>query len=149
MDRTRRGAERSGDGAALLRARLHAGELTEAHVVLAARLGHRAAVELSADLDPVDWESADRRRDAVGEATALRGEGLAARVAADWAERLLPHWDTFEAARGDTRPAAAIASARAWAECPCADHRAGAEAGAAAAQVAARVYSEEWGMEGY
>jgi hypothetical protein len=61
-----RDAERSGDGVALLRAKLHAGELTEAHIELAARLGHATARELCPDVELVDWENEGQRQLVVG-----------------------------------------------------------------------------------
>ena len=57
MDRYLREAERSGDGVALLKAKLRVGELTKAHVELAASLGHTAALELFPDVDAVDWDA--------------------------------------------------------------------------------------------
>jgi hypothetical protein len=110
-----RDAQRSGDGVALLRAKLHAGELTEAHVVLASSLGHTAAREL----DPVplvDWAGRQPRRDAIGAARDLLDETLPARVAADWAERVLPVWEAEHP--DDGKPRKAIEAARASAACP-------------------------------
>jgi hypothetical protein len=131
----RRAAEGDPDARARhLKARVRAGELTAAHVALAASLGHAAAREL----DPVpleDWADGDACRDAIRAARDLLGETLPARVAADWAERVLSIW---EAKHPDAdRPRKAIDAARAWATCPCDEHRkAAANAANAAADAA-------------
>lgn len=130
MDRELRGAERSGDPVALLRARLRAGELTEAHVALAARLGHTAARGIVSDETLVDWADAYQRRQAIEASRELLGDTLPVRVAADWAERALPAWENSGLGGNhphNKRPREAIAAAKAWAACPCEKHRLEAE----------------------
>ena len=134
MDRDLRRAQRSGDRTALLAARLRAGEVTQAHVALAASLGHSAALALMPEVERVDWDDSGARKTAISDATSLVGETLPARVAADFAERLLSKWE--EQNPRDTRPRDAIAAARAWAECPCDAHRAEAHVAATAAKAA-------------
>jgi hypothetical protein len=121
MDKDLRQADRSGDAAGVLRARLRAGELTQQHVELAARLGHPAALELFPDAPPVDWENSDAPDVAIATARDLLTKTLPARVAADWAERALRVWEGRHP--NDPRPRKAIAAARAWAGCPCREHQ--------------------------
>jgi hypothetical protein len=133
MDRHLRKAERSGDASKLLRGRLRAGELTQEHVELAASLGHRVALELCPDAPPVDWTDEKPVAAAVEEAATLLGdETLPARLAADWAESLLPMFE--EQCPDDTGPREAIAAARALLACPCDEHRQTASAAAADAR---------------
>ena len=130
----RRLATRQRGSAAHLNARVRAGELTAEHVTLAASLGHAAAREL----DPVplvDWANWDARRGAISAARDLLDETLPARVAADWADRVLPLWEAKHP--DDDRPRKAIEAARAWAECPCDEHTKAAAAAYAAAYAAA------------
>jgi hypothetical protein len=134
MDRALRHAERSGDAAALLRERMRAGELTLEHIELAARLGHPVARTLCPSVALVDWPAdgvdpggmtafglsvrlrPSPRQRVIQHAAELCGVALGVRVAADWAERVLP---IVEAAHpGDPRPRHAIAAARACAQDP-------------------------------
>jgi hypothetical protein len=136
MDRDLREAERSGDPVALLRERLRAGELTQAHVELAASLGHAAARELCPEVElVVDWYY--ESHDAITAAASLLGETLPARIAADWAERGLPLWKPKSPR--DNAPRDAIAAARAWANCPCEAHKVAASEAAAAARAGSQI----------
>lgn len=133
--------------AAVLSERLRAGELSRDQVELAARLGHStAAALLGGDLAPIDWPAG--LEESLLQASALRGSTLPARVAADWAERALPLWENWIADLGPRHPLtptpararclnAAIAAARAWAECPCDEHAARAQAASREARLAA------------
>jgi hypothetical protein len=155
MDKDVREAERSGDVAGLLRARLRAGELTQAHVELAASLGHASALELCPKVELVNWSSNEVGETLETATTLLGDETLPARVASDWAERVLPLFEavfqpceylpngvlevvnfTAEETRRRkaraaeefpyaeaTKPREAVAAARAWAACPCQEHR--------------------------
>lgn len=128
MDRSLREAERSGDAAAVLRHRLRVGELTQEHVELAASLGHAAALEVCPDVELVDWaideeETLDAlRTEPIRRAGSLLADRtLAVRVAADWAERVLP---VFERGRPqDSRSRIAIQAARAWVADPLDEER--------------------------
>jgi hypothetical protein len=145
MDRDLREAERSGDPVAVLRERLRAGELTRKHVELAASLGHPVAGALYPEAAALVWtaQALEAKAKAVLEASQLLGETLPARVAADWAESVLP---VFESMRPGINkvPREAIAAARAWAECPCEEHRlAAAAAGSEAASAAEAIDDEE------
>ena len=84
----------------LLLERVRAGELTQAHVELAATLGHAAALELFPDAEAVEWTAPPPGAvlrpplggltDVVAKAVELLGdETLPACVTADWAERVL------------------------------------------------------------
>lgn len=115
----------------LLRSKLETGELTEAHVELAASLGHAAALMLFPNVDQYDWAGEHHREAAVEAACDLLGDTLPARVAADWAERALPVWEAHFP--GDMTARDAIAAARAWAICPCERHRQTVGAAATAA----------------
>ena len=53
------------------------------------------------------------------------GRGFLARFSADFAERALPVWESRFPEYA--QPREAIAAARAWAECPCEDHKADAD----------------------
>lgn len=133
MDERLRSAERSGDPGAVLRWRMRAGQLTPERVTLAARLGHPVARQLYPDVEPLVWE--EQAGAAVESARKLVDKALQARVTADWAERVLPRWEGQHPT--DARPRVAIAAARAWAACPCAEHEAAAEVASAAAEAAA------------
>jgi hypothetical protein len=114
--------------------------LTQEHVELAASLGHATALELFPDVGLVDWTKEGRAQTSA--AADLLGETLPARVAADWAERVLP---ILEARTPhDERPREAIEAARSWANCPCPEHRNAAEAAndAANASASAGPYAE-------
>jgi hypothetical protein len=116
MDRRLREAERSGD-AAVLRARLRAGELTQEHVELAASLGHAAALELFPDVSRVNWLRGNDAGNVIWRVAALLDdETLSVRVSADFAERVLSVFERTH--REDTRPREAIAASRAWAARP-------------------------------
>ena len=97
------------------RARVHAGVLNEDHVILAASLGDPAALVLCPNVASVNWRK--RISHAIQAAADLCGRTLPALIAADWAERSLPKWESLYP--DDRRPHEAIAAARAWAECPC------------------------------
>jgi hypothetical protein len=128
----------SGDpeaAAAALRERVRCGELTNDHVELAAYLGHKGARALCPEKEEVEWISIKDQRQAVMEAARRVGKTLPARVAADWAGRWLPKWEAVYP--DDPRPRAAISAARAWADCPCEDHRAQCARAMDAAQAAA------------
>jgi hypothetical protein len=141
MDLALRKAERLGDPVRLLRERLRAGELTQEHVEFAASLGHAAALELCPGVarlalsGPKEWGEG-----VIAAATELTDETLPARVAADWAERSLPKW---ESEHDDARPQRAIVAARTWADCPCETHRAAAESAHEAAFDAAVDYLDD------
>jgi hypothetical protein len=146
----------------LLRARLRAGELTQQHVELAASLEHAAARELSPDAEPfAAWGQAPRFdpsnrstavdpeamksavaaiRRAISAAVRLQGDTLPARLAADWGEHVLSVVQGQQSK--DVGPSAdAIAAARAWANCPCEEHR--RAAGETARAVAEGIASDE------
>jgi hypothetical protein len=141
MDRTEtrlREAERSGDGVALLKAKIRAGELTESDVEWAASLGHADARELCPDVERVDWgkHAGDHARaTAMRQLTQVLDKTVAARVATDWATRVSPSWE--ERNPRDRAPQEAIAAARAWADCPCDEHGARAKQAHDAARIAA------------
>lgn len=138
MDRTDsrlRHAERSADAVTLLRERLRAGECTQDHVELAASLGHSDARELCPDVKLVNWEEGTQVRGALRRAALLLSESLPVRVAADWVERVLPTWEQH--ATADMRPHEAVAAARAWASCPCDEHRDAAQVAQVAVDAAA------------
>jgi hypothetical protein len=120
----------------VLRERVRAGELTPAQIELAARLGHVDARALLPEAEDFPWSDRELVRSAIRDSAALLGtDTLPARVAADWAERVLPD---FEAAfTHDARPREAIVAARAWAACPCLQHELAALDAANAAYAAA------------
>jgi hypothetical protein len=110
VDKTLREAERSGDAAGVLRNRTRVGDLTEAHVELAASLGHAAARELCPNFELLDFaprtdakvegvgpgndfdwgnDDHDSWRIVIMSATRLLGATLPLRVGADFAERTL------------------------------------------------------------
>ena len=112
-----------------LRQRIRAGELDERRVQLAAWLGYEPALQAAEPVGPeapawaADWSPARR---------VLRWGGVLTHVeivtlSCDFAERL-PQEDAGRAA---------IAAARAWAACPCEEHRQAAKAAAEAAWAAA------------
>ena len=121
MDKDLREAERSGDAVRLLRERLRAGELTQAHVELAASLGHEATREVCPDVELRDWSLPEWKHGTAAEASRLLSKQLLVRVAADWAERVLPVWE--DEYPDEPAPSKAIAAARAWADCPCSKHQ--------------------------
>jgi hypothetical protein len=129
VDRRLREAQRAGDPVALLHARARAGELTQEHVELAASLGHRDARAACPGRGLVSFSPGEQRTQSIVAARVLLGETLPARIAADWAERVLPHWDAEHP--GDNRSRRALAVTRAWVACPCGEHRNAALAGAA------------------
>ena len=75
-----RDLERSGDGVGLLRERMRAGQLTREHVELAASLGHAHARVVCPESELVTYADLSME---VQRATALLGETLPARLAAD------------------------------------------------------------------
>ena len=111
---------------AFLRQRIRSGELDERRVQLAAWLGYEPALQAAEPVGPedvpswaADWSPAHR---------VLRWGGALTHVeivtlACDFAERV-PQEDAGRAA---------IAAARAWASCPCEEHRQAAKAAEAAA----------------
>jgi hypothetical protein len=136
VDRRLREAERVGDPVALLRARLRAGELTHKHVELAASLGHVAAREVCPVVALVKWggQTTDQLK-LLGVASTLLGDKkLPTRLAADWAEGVLPLFERQHPR--DTRPFEAIAAARAWVACPCKLHYRGASGASGRADAA-------------
>lgn len=66
----------------LIQARIRAGELTQAHVELAASLGHAGALELEPDTDLVDWGDWNCRRRAIASARDLLDDTLPAAATA-------------------------------------------------------------------
>ncbi len=88
----RRLETRAPDSAAHLQARLRAGELAQAHVKLAASLGHAGALKLEPDTDQVEWGDWNCRRRTIAAAAALQDATLPKRVAEDWAMHALPHY---------------------------------------------------------
>jgi hypothetical protein len=143
MDRRLRAALRSGDSCVLLRERLRAGEVTEAHVELAARLGDEDARLLFPNVPPTCWYAHGLIRRVIREAVTLTGDrALSVSVSADWAEHVLPIWEV--GGNSQELPRLAIVAARKWANCPCARHAAEARAsvdGAARAYVGSGVAS--------
>jgi hypothetical protein len=136
MDRRLRAALRSGDSCVLLRERLRTGEVTEAHVELAARLGDEDARLLFPNVTPACWYAHGLIRRVIREAVTLTGDRtLPVSVSADWAEHVLPIWEVGNTS--EELPRLAIVAARKWANCPCARHAAEARA---AVDGAARVY---------
>ena len=107
-------------GTKLLLERMRAGELTQGHVELAAILGHSLARVLYPEVERVDWSLEEPQLDAILRGAELLDKTLPARVAADWAERALPRWETLYS--DDTRLHEAIAAARVFARCPCQQH---------------------------
>lgn len=141
------GRERPSDDARALLGRIESGELTRERVELAARLGHSASRLLCSTVELSDWAGglSGLRPDATSDieaALALTGdEVIHARLAADWAERVLP---LFEGAHPqDERPRQAIAAARAWAADPSDQNREAASAAADAAGEIADAASDE------
>jgi hypothetical protein len=125
-------AETRGTPAQVLAHRLRAG-LDPRRVELAARLGDAASLEHYPEAVQIDWSAWQERRDALAAACAIDNT-LPARLAADWAERALPAWAVHSSSDA---PRGAIAAARAWVACPCAEHRDDAAAAAASAAYAA------------
>ena len=119
--------------AALLAARLRAGEVSRERVAYAAALGHPVAlavVEPSA-LPGTHRAQAERGCEILGHVGLVRW-------ACDLEEAALAeHWRS-----DDTRPAEAIAAARAWAECPCEEHQEAARAATRAAWAAGEAEAE-------
>jgi hypothetical protein len=135
MDRRLREAQRSGDGVAVLRARLRLGEVSHEQIELAASLGHVDALMLCPDVErSVLLGSAVRRASLL-----VLEQTLPSRVAADWAERALPAWETKHPE--EPAPRHAIAAARSWAECPSETRMRHASAAARAAHDAASAVS--------
>jgi hypothetical protein len=129
-----RTAETRGTDAQLLACRLRAG-LDPARVELAARLGHAGAREHYPDAVQVVWSLWSQRRDALVIAHAIN-HALLARLAADWAERILLACGVVHPWGDDTRSRDAINAARAWVGCPCEEHRIAAANAAVVAVVA-------------
>ena len=125
-------------GTRTLADRLRRGEVDPHRVALASYLGHAEALAIMppAELDVPDWAAcwSPVRR-------VLRWGGLdqvtLVRLACDLGERSLPR------CRPEDREAceAAYAAARAWAACPCEEHRSAAWARSAAAWSAAAARS--------
>lgn len=125
------------DEAAWLSERLRVGVLSREHLVLAAKLGHLAALRVAADVEEEDeddwWEESGLLWDAVE----LLGPMLPARAACQWVE---PAVRFFEGERPeDPRLRAALEATQAWLVCPCEAHQ---EAAQAAGEVA-EALSEE------
>jgi hypothetical protein len=125
MDRELREAERSGDSVAQLRARLRAGTLTQAHMDLAASLGHAAARELCPGIEEAVWQHGKLEPVLIHAAELLGQTGLV-RVVVAWAEHAL--WHANDSETHDSRARDAIAAAICWVDCPCEDHRLAADA---------------------
>ena len=100
--------------------RLRAGLVSPHHLAVAGWLGDTAAAQCAPAWVPVPVQ---HRSYPVRHA--LRHAGLESpllvRLAADFAAHALPLFET--AHHGDLRPRAAIEAARAWAACPCEEHR--------------------------
>jgi len=112
-DRSHRHAERY-DPVAALAWRLRFGEIDRERVAYAAALGHPVALQV---VEPAELPADPRERTEPG--VRLLSHVEAVRWAADLAAvvvRAATHGD-------DLRPANAIAAARAWADCPCEEHR--------------------------
>lgn len=108
-----REAERACNVVGFLHERRRAGELTRARLELAAALGHSAARALAPDVALVDWADRKAKRTTVLLARDLVGDFALARVAADWAEKVL---HAFECSHpNDNRPRNAVLAARALA----------------------------------
>ncbi len=120
MDRDLREAERSGDGVRILRERLRAGDLTQEHIDLAARLGHPHAREMMPEVDVVQREDELLSEDMFWVIGEHLGYPTLVSVAVEWAERALPRWEALMP--GDATARNAIAAAREWTECPCPEH---------------------------
>lgn len=143
MDHELRDADRAGDPLPSLRARLRSGALAREQVELAARLGHGGAQALFPQAEAIDWADLRARQQAIEAAAAWVGEDLAARVAADWAERSLATWEARHP--GDQRPREAVIAARAWAHSPSpARLEAAAQRGFAADEAAMDGMSAAW-----
>lgn len=105
--------------------------LSRERLELATRLGHPDAPQPSPEVALVVWSDSGEREQVIGQVASLLGETIPARVAADWAEHVLPLWEIEYP--DDLRPHQAIAATRAWAACPCEEHgRAAADAATAA-----------------
>jgi hypothetical protein len=91
-------------------------------VELAARLGHAGAREHYHEAEQTDWSVWTQRREALLAAHAI-DYALPARLAADWAERMLLACGVVHPWGDDTRSRDAINAARAWVGCPCEEHR--------------------------
>jgi len=135
MDRELRQAERTGNKASLLRARMRSGQITWERVKLAAQLGNPTALTLFPDEPPTNWEKLKERKQTLKKAEKELGKPRIVEFTADMAERVL---QIFEAQHPeDKRPREAIATARTWAKCPCKKHKKEARSAAAAANAAA------------
>lgn len=114
------------DEAALLLARVRAGDLAPDQLTLAAYCGHEAARRLLGEEAPTAPD-VHQREGLLRWAMGLRrwGREACVRAAVGAAEVVQPLWERACPGRGE--PALALQAARAWLTCPCSDHARQAE----------------------
>lgn len=125
-DRATRDAARSEPlGLEHLKELLRSGALSPEAVAVAAALGHPSALGLYPDAERIDWSPSDvevrPKLVTLRRVAKIAGIAPLIRAAADWAERVLPIWESW--APDDPQPRQAIAAARRALEEPTPERR--------------------------